>query len=29
MGVPNKMTRTSDVTLTPSERPNESAKFLW
>lgn len=27
MGVPNKMTRTSDVTLTPSERPKKVQSF--
>lgn len=27
MGVPNKMTRTSDLTLTPSERPKKVQSF--
>ena len=27
MGVPNKMTRTSDVTITPSERPKKVQSF--
>ena len=27
MGVPNKMTKTSDVTLTPSERPKKVQSF--